>query len=107
VLSVLQYPRLVVKRQVIFRSYIDLSLNVKYIIYMTLNEWRKNKGWSYGKLADRLGTKHATNARRWCLPQQHPDHLVPSNRGATKYMDRIIKLTNGEVMPNDFFILRE
>ena len=65
------------------------------------------KGWSYGQLAQRLGTKHAQMARRWCLPMDHADYLVPSNRGATRYMSRILQLTNGEVQPNDFFIQRE
>lgn len=74
---------------------------------MTLNAYRLMKGWSYGQLAQRLGTKHAQMARRWCLPMDHTDYLVPSNRGATKYMSRILELTRGEVQPNDFFIQRE
>ncbi|RPG67759.1 MAG: hypothetical protein CBC02_001330 [Flavobacteriaceae bacterium TMED42] len=74
---------------------------------MTLDDYRKQKGWSYGQLAQRLGTKHAQMARRWCLPQNHKDYLIPSNRGVTKYMSRILELTRGEVQPNDFYIQRD
>ncbi len=49
-----------------------------------------------------LDAGHAQMARRWCLPMDHKDRLVPRQR----YMSRIIELTKGEVQPNDFFIER-
>jgi hypothetical protein len=42
-------------------------------------------------------------ARRWCLPFGHKDRLIPNEL----FMDRIVLLSNGEVMPNDFYLRRD
>ena len=67
---------------------------------MTLEDFRKQQKLSYKQLAELLGASHATVARRWCLPRGHKDRLIPNEN----YMDKIILLTNGEVMPNDFYV---
>lgn len=66
---------------------------------MKLEQFRQNKELSYGQLASRLGAKHATIVRRWCLPKNHKNRMVPSE----KYMNRIINYTQSAVMPNDFY----
>lgn len=69
-------------------------------ISMILDTFRKNRGWSYSELARQVGASHATVARRWCLAHDHKDRLIPNEF----YMDRIVLLSAGEVMPNDFYI---
>ena len=69
---------------------------------MTLDTFRKEKGWSFAHLARQLGASHATVARRWCLPRDHKNRLIPS----PVYMDRIIVISSGKVMPNDFYVNR-
>ena len=66
---------------------------------MKINEWRNDRGYSYRKLAKIINAGGATTVRRWCLPDGHKDKLIPSPR----YMKMIIDLSNGEVMPNDYF----
>jgi len=66
---------------------------------MKLNDYRLKKGWSYTKLAEMTGASHATVCRRWCLGYKHPQGKIP----APKYMELILKLTNSEVQPNDFY----
>jgi len=82
-----------------------LSYYVKYpsLIRMTIDEYRLDKNWSYTELARQTGAAHATVARRWCLKFDHVDRLIPSQA----FMDRIILLTSGEVLPNDFYIRRQ
>lgn len=70
---------------------------------MKLDDFRKSKGWSYGELARQLGAGHNTIARRWCLPHDHPQRSIPG----PEYMDRIVRLSHGEVMPNDFYLRRD
>ena len=67
--------------------------------YMRLDEFRKNKGLSLSALARELGAPHATVVRRWCLPQGHPQSLIPSPR----YMSAILDYSDGAVQPNDFY----
>ena len=67
---------------------------------MKLNEYRINKKWSYGQLAMMTGASHATVVRRWCLPCSHPNSMIPDR----KFMLEIIRLTNGAVQPNDFYM---
>lgn len=69
---------------------------------MTLDQWRIKKRLSYRKLAKLLGTRHATIARRWCMPPDSEERAIPS----AKYMDLIVQLTNGAVTPNDFYLQR-
>ncbi len=69
---------------------------------MTLDQWRIKKRLSYKKLAKLLGAPHATVARRWCLPTDHKDRVVPSK----KYMQRVVQLSDGSVTPNDFYFQR-
>jgi hypothetical protein len=69
---------------------------------MVLERWRKEKRLSYAKLADLLGAGHATMVRRWCRPFGAEDKVIPT----THYMERILRLTNGSVTPNDFYIRR-
>jgi hypothetical protein len=69
---------------------------------MTLDQWRHRKRLSYSKLAKLLGTPHATIARRWCLPAEHKDRMIPS----PKYMARVVQLSDGSVTPNDFYLQR-
>ena len=92
---------------VCFRQYniIDIMhwtacVKVCYQHGMKLNEYRGRQGWSYSELARQGGAPHATVARRWCLPRGHKDRLIPNEN----YMDKIILLTNGEGMPNDFYV---
>jgi predicted transcriptional regulator len=61
---------------------------------MKLEDWRKTKGMSFSCLAREVGASHASVARRWCL-----GGMVPS----TKFMTKIVMLTEGQVQPNDFF----
>lgn len=70
---------------------------------MTLDEFRLKKGWSYSELARRLGCTHAAHARRWCLKFGQPQRVIPSEI----YMERIVNISLGEVMPNDFYIQRD
>lgn len=70
---------------------------------MTLDDYRKKRGWSYTELARQVGASQATVARRWCLEFGHKQRLIPNQ----KYMDIIMRLSMGEVMPNDFYIQRD
>lgn len=70
---------------------------------MTLNEWRTKKNYSYRGLAKILGAGGATSVRRWCLPTSHKDRLIPN----PMFMQRIVDVSQGEVMPNDFYLRRE
>ena len=70
---------------------------------MLLNDYRLKKGWNYTDLARLVGVKHATIVRRWCLPHGDKERLIPRQDN----MDKIIVLTNGEVMPNDFYMRRD
>ena len=65
---------------------------------MTLDDFRKEKGWSYGKLGRVLGTDHTRMASRWCKNEVIPNKV---------YMDRILNVTMGAVTPNDFYINRD
>jgi len=67
---------------------------------MQLNQYRQKKGWSYSHLARLLGASHATVVRRWCLPFGDKERLIPN----VENMDKVILLSQGEVMPNDFYI---
>ena len=67
---------------------------------MTLNEWRLERGLSYRKLASLMDSPHATVARRWCLPAEHKDQMIPS----PAKMLAIYRLTDGSVQPNDFYL---
>ena len=69
---------------------------------MTLDQRRCRKRLSYSKLAKLLGAPHATVARRWCLPADHKDRMIPS----PKYMARVVQLSDGSVTPNDFYLQR-
>ena len=69
---------------------------------MTLDEYRLANGLSYKALAEKLGFKEATVARRWCLPKDHPQALTPSSRNLTL----ILNVTMSSVTPNDFIIRR-
>jgi hypothetical protein len=69
---------------------------------MTLDQWRCRKRLSYSKLARLLGAPHATVVRRWCLPVDHSNRVIPS----TKYMARVVQLSDGSVTPNDFYLQR-
>jgi len=70
---------------------------------MTLDEYRLANGLSYKALAEKLGFKEATVARRWCLPKDHPQALTPSSRNLTL----ILNVTMSSVTPNDFIIRRD
>ena len=66
---------------------------------MTLEQWRQAQGYSYAKLAQKVGASHATVARRWCLPADHKDRMMP-----TPEFMRLIELASlGQVKPNDFY----
>ncbi len=67
---------------------------------MQLDNFRTNQGWSLTKLAEEVGASHATVVRRWCLPMGHKDRLVPS----PTYMQKIVDVSEGSVMPNDFYL---
>ena len=62
---------------------------------MTLDEYRKEKGWSYGKLAEVLNVGHGRMTSRWCKHE-----VIPTK----EHMHRIMDLTMGAVQPNDFYI---
>ena len=70
---------------------------------MTLEEYRQAQGLTYSKLAKLIGAKHATIARRYCLPHGHKDRMIPQ----VEYMERIVNFTGGMVQPNDFYLRRE
>jgi len=67
---------------------------------MQLDNFRTSQGWSLTKLAEKVGASHATVVRRWCLPMGHKDRLVPS----PAYMQKIVDVSVGSVMPNDFYL---
>ena len=81
-------------------------LTFKYIFdiccSMTLEEYRLENNLSYKKLAEKLGFKEATVARRWCLPKNHDQALTPN----PKNLSLILEVTMGAVTPNDFIIRR-
>lgn len=60
---------------------------------MTLEEWRQEKGLSLTALAEMLGAGSATVVRRWCLPAEHKNSIVPSDR----FMQVIQQTTLGAV----------
>ena len=62
---------------------------------MTLDQYRLEKGWSYGKLAQVLDVGHSRMTSRWCKGE-----VIP----AREHMVRIMELTHGAVTPNDFYI---
>ncbi len=66
---------------------------------MTLDTYRKSKGWSYSQLARLTGASHATVARRWCLPPDDPNKMIPASR----FMNRIMVISDGAVLPNSFY----
>ena len=70
---------------------------------MTIDEFRRQKGWTCTELARQVGAPHGTVARRWCYEPGHKYRLIPNE----KYMDRIINMSLGAVMPNDFYIRRK
>jgi len=69
---------------------------------MTLEDFRKQQKLTYRQLAELLGASHATVARRWCLGIDAKDRMIP----APEFMERIVSVTNGSVMPNDFYLRR-
>tara|TARA_R100001440_G_scaffold61750_1_gene81679 strand:- start:2934 stop:3146 length:213 start_codon:yes stop_codon:yes gene_type:complete len=70
---------------------------------MTLDDYRLKRGWSYSELARQVGANHAAIVRRWCLNFGHSNRSIPNEL----YMERIINMSMGEVMPNDFYMRRE
>jgi ribosome-binding protein aMBF1 (putative translation factor) len=70
---------------------------------MTLDDYRRKKGWTYSELARLVGASQATVVRRWCLPADDKNRLIPNQ----KNMDKIVLLTQSEVMPNDFYLRRD
>jgi len=73
--------------------------NIARSFFMTLEEWRKSKKFTYADLAKKLGASHATVVRRWCLPNDHKDRMIP----APNFMLIIQESTMGQVTPNDFY----
>ena len=71
---------------------------------MKLDTWRKENNLSYSELARKLGQSETTMARRWCYPPGDIRQLIP-RKGQN--MDRIIEVTGGAVMPNDFYMRDE
>lgn len=67
--------------------------------FMLLNEYRTQNKLSFQKLATICGAGHATVARRWCLPTNHKDRMIPNK----KFMQIIQNVTMGAVQPNDFY----
>jgi len=78
---------------------LDALCQLQYRPLMKLEQFRLDKKLSYGQLASRLGAKHATIVRRWCLPKNHLQKMIPSER----YMTAIINYTQSAVQPNDFY----
>jgi len=70
---------------------------------MTLDEYRLKKGWSYSELARQVGASDPTIPRRWCMSFNDTRRLIPSQL----YMDRIVQMSQSEVMPNDFYMRRD
>ena len=81
-----------------------LQIQVKLftILDMTLDDYRKQNNWSYSELARQLGASHAAVARRWCLDFEDSARLIPNQ----EFMSNIMLKTNGQVMPNDFYVQR-
>ena len=81
-----------------------LQIQVKLftILDMTLDDYRKQNNWSYSELARQLGASHAAVARRWCLGFEDSARLIPNQ----EFMSNIMLKTNGQVMPNDFYVQR-
>ena len=66
---------------------------------MTLKEYKDQNNLSYARLAKLIGVSHATVARRYCLPKEHKDHMIPK----LKFMIAIMTVSGGAVTPNDFY----
>lgn len=60
---------------------------------MQLEEWRKAKGWTYTRLAEKVGAAQASVVRRWCLGQVAP---------APEFQMAIQEATGGAVGPSDW-----
>ena len=67
---------------------------------MQLDDYRRQNGMTYAELASKLGAAEATVARRWCLPSGQKGRAIPNEH----FMRRIIEVSRGEVLPNDFYL---
>ena len=67
---------------------------------MQLDAFRRQENMTYTDLARRLGAAEATVARRWCLPAGAKGRAIPNE----KFMLKIIEVSHGEVLPNDFYL---
>ena len=62
---------------------------------MKLIDWRKKEGKTQGWVASELGTDQSYISRI----ERSQDPIIPG----PELMERIFRLTNGEVEPNDFY----
>jgi len=60
---------------------------------MKLEAWRKEQGWSYDRLAKKVGAAQASVVRRWCLGQ-----VMPS----PEFQLYVQEATGGAVGPSDW-----
>lgn len=60
---------------------------------MKLEDWRKAKGMTYTKIAEKIGASHATVVRRWCVGKVNP---------SPEFQMAIQEATGGAVCPSDW-----
>ena len=60
---------------------------------MTLEEWRKAKGWTYAQLADKVGAAHSVVVRRWCVGEGAP---------SPEFKNAVQEATGGAVRANSW-----
>ena len=70
---------------------------------MKLNAWRISRRLSYTALGRLLGIKPARNARRLCLPPDHPEY----RRASDAVILDAYRISRGAVTPNDWYELPE
>lgn len=64
---------------------------------MKFADWVQSQGWTWTRAAKELGLANATAARRFAYG------TIPNR----KTMARIVRLSRGAVMPNDFYELTD
>lgn len=66
--------------------------------FLTLEAFRKEMGWTYEELAQKLKVTRST-AWAWCADRADARALVPSR----KQMPKVAALTGGRVSPASFY----
>lgn len=68
---------------------------------LTLEQFRRERGWSYQDLGRHLRCA-AASAHRYCMPPDRADRRTPPD----DVMERAFVLSGGRVTPNDYYPLQ-